>query len=150
MFEKSKSVITFKEFQDKMNIANDFDDDWGHFYDLDISNNKPVVTPNTIILFKDPLEKPKREFKKLFQKEEEKHQEKEEKELELEKQKEIEKIIKEIFIDVENDNKNDKNDNKNKYYLKDAIKVTIINNIFKCFEVIIVTSVMVYLIFNVL
>ena len=139
MFEKSKSAITFKEFQNNMNIANDFDDDWGHFYDLDISNNKPVVTPNTIILFKDPLEKPKREFKKLLQKEE--------KELELEKQKEIEKIIKEIFIDVENDNKND---NKNKYYLKDAIKVTIINNIFKCFEVIIVTSVMVYFIFKVL
>jgi len=136
MFEKSKSAITFKEFQAKMNIADNFDNDWGHFCEIDVSNN--ASTLNTINLFKDTLHKPpKREFKKLFQ---------EEKELELEKQKEI-------FIDVENENENEndnKNDNKNKYYLKDATKVTIINNIFKCFEVIIVTSVMVYFIFNIL
>ena len=40
MFEKSKSAITFKEFQNNMNIANDFDDDWGHFWDNDQSKNK--------------------------------------------------------------------------------------------------------------
>jgi hypothetical protein len=146
MFEKSKSEITFKEFQNQMNIANDFDNDWGHFCELDISNN--ASSPNTIILFKDPLDKPaKREFKKLFQKKEEKHQEQKE-ELELEKQKEIEKIIKEIFIDVENE-KLDENDN-NTNYLKDDTKVAIIKNVFKCFEVVSVTSVMVYFIFNIL
>ena len=38
MFEKSKSAITFKEFQDKMNIVNNFENDWGHFYDPDNNN----------------------------------------------------------------------------------------------------------------
>lgn len=136
MFEKSKSAITFKEFQDKMNIANDFDDDWGHFCYLD-QNNKA----NTVILFKDTLDKPKREFKKLFQEEDLK-----------EEQKEIEKIIKEIFIDIEDENKTpDEDDNKkNNPYLKDTIKVTIIKNIFKCFEVVFITSIMGYFIFNIL
>lgn len=140
MFEKSKSAITFKEFQDKMNIVNNFDDDWGHFCDHDQINNT-----NSNILFQDTLDKPKREFKKLFQKEKEKKST----EPEEEKQKEIEKIIKEIFIDIKDENL-DENNNKNIYYLKDATKVSIIKNIFKCFEVIFVTSIMVYFIFNVI
>lgn len=35
MFEKSKSAITFKEFQDKLNIVNNFESDWGHFCYID-------------------------------------------------------------------------------------------------------------------
>lgn len=136
MFEKSKSAITFKEFQNNMNIANDFDDDWGHFWDNDQSNNINT-NPDINILFKDTLYKSKkREFKKLFQKEEE----------------EINKIMKEIFIDIkdENDNPEENDNKKNIHYLKDTTKVKIIKNIFKCFEVIIVTSVMSYFIFNIL
>jgi len=38
MFEKSKSAITFKEFENKMNIVNNFENDWGHFYDPDNNN----------------------------------------------------------------------------------------------------------------
>ena len=41
MFEKSKSAITFKEFQDKLNIVNNFESDWGHFCYIDyISDDK--------------------------------------------------------------------------------------------------------------
>lgn len=157
MFEKSKSAITFKEFQDKMNTANDFDNDWGHFCYLDPSNNSTATTnANTIILFKDTLDNPKREFKKLFQKEQEENLEEDLKQLkqESEDSKEIEKIIKEIFIDIEDENLEetpDEDDNKkNKPYLKDNIKVTIIKNIFKCFEVVFITSIMGYFIFNIL
>ena len=32
---KSKSAITFQEFKNKMNDANDFENDWGHFVDID-------------------------------------------------------------------------------------------------------------------
>ena len=81
MFEKSKSAITFKEFQTKMNIVNNFDNDWGYFCD-------------------------------------------------------IEKLD-------ENDNK------KNKHYLKD-VKFMIMNNILNCFEVIFITSIICYFIFNVI
>jgi hypothetical protein len=35
MFEKSKSAITFKEFQTKLNIVNNFENDWGYFCDPD-------------------------------------------------------------------------------------------------------------------
>ena len=152
MFEKSKSAITFKEFQNNMNIANNFYDDWGHFCDIDPSNNNP--TPNANILFQDTLHKQKREFKKLFQKEQEENLEEDLKQLkqESEEQKEIEKIIKEIFVDIEEENNNpDENDNKkNNHLLKDARKVAITKNILKCFKVIFITSIMVHFIFNIL
>jgi HD superfamily phosphohydrolase len=154
MFEKSKSAVTFKEFQDKMNIVNDFEDDWGHFCDLDPSNNSNTnftINSNTNILFKDTLDKPKRKFKKLFQKEQEDSKQLKE---ESKESKELEKIIKEIFIDIKYENieegLNENDNKKNNPYSKDTIKVKIINNIFKCFEVIIVTSIMSYFIFNIL
>lgn len=42
MFEKSKSAITFKEFQNKLNMVNNFENDWGYFCDPDnyIAQNK--------------------------------------------------------------------------------------------------------------
>ena len=51
MFEKSKSSITFKEFQDKMNIVNNFENDWGHFYDPD--NNNILILDN-LYLYSEP------------------------------------------------------------------------------------------------
>ena len=39
MFEKSKSAITFKEFQDKLNIVNNFESDWGHFCYIDYNED---------------------------------------------------------------------------------------------------------------
>ena len=38
MLEKSKSAITFEEFKKKLNEVNDFENDWGHFYDPDNNN----------------------------------------------------------------------------------------------------------------
>jgi hypothetical protein len=42
MFEKSKSAITFKELQNKLNMVNNFENDWGYFCDPDnyIAQNK--------------------------------------------------------------------------------------------------------------
>ena len=54
MFEKSKSksAITFKEFQDKLNIVNNFESDWGHFcyidYISDDKNENSKVNTNKI------------------------------------------------------------------------------------------------------
>jgi len=154
MFEKSKSAITFKEFQDKMNIANNFDNDWGHFCDPDPSTSTSTSTSvNVNILFQDNLHKlKKKELKKLLQKEQEKNLEEDLKQLEeeSEEQKEIEKIKKDIFIDIKDENLHENNNNKNTHYLKDATKVAIIKNILKCFEIIFVISITTHFIFNVL
>jgi len=74
MFEKSKSAITFKELQDKMNIVNNLENDWGHFYDPDDNNvlfldnsyfyrepQKPTQIPiqkPTQIPIQEPIQKP--------------------------------------------------------------------------------------------
>jgi len=39
MFEKSKSEITFKEFQNTLNVINNFENEWGHFCDPENNNN---------------------------------------------------------------------------------------------------------------
>ena len=39
MYNKSKSTITFKEFEKKINEHNTFENDWGFYIDID-DNNK--------------------------------------------------------------------------------------------------------------
>ena len=51
MFEKSKSEITFKEFQNKINIVNNFENDWGHFYDPD---NNDILFVDNLYLYREP------------------------------------------------------------------------------------------------
>ena len=52
MFEKSKSAITFKEFQDKLNVINNFDNEWGHFYDPENNNNVNNIIQNNFYQYK--------------------------------------------------------------------------------------------------
>jgi len=61
MFEKSKSAITFKEFQDKLNIVNNFESDWGHFCYIDYNdddkneNNKININKSNININKSNI-----------------------------------------------------------------------------------------------
>ncbi len=52
MFEKSKSAITFKEFQDTLNVINNFDNEWGHFYDPENNNNVNNIIQNNFYQYK--------------------------------------------------------------------------------------------------
>jgi len=62
MFEKSKSEITFKEFESKMRMINNFENDWGHFYVPDFSDSE--INNESTPIFKINLYKPKKETKK--------------------------------------------------------------------------------------
>ena len=65
MFEKSKSSITFKEFQGKINTVNNFENDWGHFYDPD--NNNILFLDNSH-LYREPQKKMPMPIQKPIQK----------------------------------------------------------------------------------
>jgi hypothetical protein len=149
MFEKSKSAITFKEFQKKMNIVNDFDNDWGHFCDPDTFI---YTNTNYIKLFKDTLERPKKRYQKsqLLEKIEKLEQEKLE-------QKKIEKIEEEKFIDIEKQ----KQKQNEKYEEPDTSKgihnyhdnnylVDIFESVINGVQTSFIILTMVYVIFNVL
>ena len=59
MFEKSKSEITFKEFEKKINEANIFENDWGHFCDPDDNNNNNNIFQPNLYYQKKPKIIPK-------------------------------------------------------------------------------------------
>jgi hypothetical protein len=40
VYNKSKSLLTFKEFEKKINEHNTFENDWGFYIDIDNNNNK--------------------------------------------------------------------------------------------------------------
>jgi len=72
MFEKSKSEITFKDLKNKLNIATDFENDWGHFCDLDDNN----YTNNNIVFYNNLYQPIKKRIKKEKKVEEKKVEEK--------------------------------------------------------------------------
>ena len=140
MFEKSKSAITFKEFESKMNIVNNFDSDWGHFCDTDIFNTNTNAN-NFNQLFQNNLQKPKKRglktklSEKIEAQEQEQEQAQEEnQEEDIEKQKEE----KEQAIDIE---KNNYEDNK---------IITVIEKIMNCIQMTFITLTMAYFIFKVI
>ena len=66
MFEKSKSSITFKEFENKLNIITEIESDWGHFYDTDYETDYDIHK-NLNPVFRHKLHKPKKRiYKKYF------------------------------------------------------------------------------------
>ena len=52
MYNKSKSTITFKEFEKKINENNTFENDWGFYVDID-DNNK--VLKNIYISYNNKI-----------------------------------------------------------------------------------------------
>lgn len=66
MFEKSKSSITFKEFQDKINIMNNFESDWGHFCYIDYNDDDTNENNNSNNLLKNKINKKEPVFKKKY------------------------------------------------------------------------------------
>jgi uncharacterized protein (UPF0305 family) len=111
MFEKSKSEITFKEFQYKLNIVNNFENEWGHFCDPDDNSN--TIFYNNLY---EPIKKKVKKIKKI-------------------EERKVEKV-EEPFIDIE---KLEKLENKIDEYENDDIKFCIIDTIFICLSLTFVT-----------
>jgi hypothetical protein len=111
MFEKSKSEITFKEFQYKLNIVNNFENEWGHFCDPDDNSN--TIFYNNLY---EPIKKKVKKVKKI-------------------EERKVEKV-EEPFIDIE---KLEKLENKIDEYENDDIKFCIIDTIFICLSLTFVT-----------
>ena len=121
MFEKSKSEITFKEFQYKLNIVNNFENEWGHFCDPDDNSN--TIFYNNLY---EPIKKKVKKIKKIEERKERKVERKERK---------VEKV-EEPFIDIE---KLEKLENKIDEYENDDIKFCIIDTIFICISLTFIT-----------
>ena len=133
MFEKSKSAITFKEFQDNLNIVNNFESDWGHFYDTDYNteyNNNNININNNILFKYKPNMKPKFLKKNYF--------------VDIEKQ---EKQKKEENPKLEKYNYEEEKD-INEY--KDERVITIIKSIFDIIQITFITITIGYFIFKII
>lgn len=111
MFEKSKSEITFKEFQYKLNIVNNSENEWGHFCDPDDNSN--TIFYNNLY---EPIKKKVKKIKKI-------------------EERKVEKV-EEPFIDIE---KLEKLENKIDEYENDDIKFCIIDTIFICISLTFIT-----------
>ena len=117
MFEKSKSAISFSEFQKKINIVNNFENDWGHFYDHDEpddnnSNNNYVFQNN------------------LFQ-----HKVKKIKTIVDIENKKPENIEAENIENIEAENKKAENIEKNNNYNEDNTRIYVIETIFTAIKI---------------
>jgi len=127
MFEKSKSEITFKEFQHKLNILHNFEDDWGHFCDPEDDTNNNIFYNNLYKSIKKVKEVKVKE-EKVVQKEEKVVQKVVEKE-----EKVVEKLNQNYKYENEYKNYEYENDDIKKYY--------IIDTVFNCISVIFITFV---------
>jgi|688.fasta_scaffold314735_2 hypothetical protein len=139
MFEKSKSAITFEEFKKKINEVNNFENDWGHFYDPD--NDSNVNNNNNI--FKHNLYKPKKveikkvEIKKVEAKKIETNK--------IETNKIEVKRENEDFIDIEKLEKIKKLHDE-----EDDETNVVVEIVFNCVKKIFITFTMVYFIFKII
>jgi hypothetical protein len=134
MFEKSKSALSFKEFQSKMNMINNFENDWGHFYDPDFGDSN--MNNNHNILFHHNLHRPKRDLKKI-------------KQIQIEKQKQ------KSFIDLEKQNKpvikKEMEEREEKYiYEEESKTINIIETILNYSQTVLITIAMGYFIFKII
>jgi hypothetical protein len=141
MLEKSKSAITFEEFKKKLNQVNDFENDWGHFYDPDNNDNN---------IFQNNFYKP--EIKKIEKKEKKEKKE----EIKIKRETEIDEID-EIKIKVKREDikikvKSDYFiDPENPYYNEeDDKKIFIIATVAECVKKIFITFTMVYFVFKIM
>lgn len=64
---KSKSAITFYEFQNKMNEHNDFENEWGHFIDIE-EHYKYSLNMKESQHQKEEQKEQKRKEKEIYQK----------------------------------------------------------------------------------
>ena len=138
MLEKSKSAITFEEFKKKLNEVNDFENDWGHFYDPDNNN-----------IFQNNFYKPE-----IIETEDIKIKVK--REIEIDKIDEIKikvkredikiKVKSDYFIDIEKPEKPE----KLYYNEEDDKKIFIIATIAECVKKIFITFTMVYFVFKIM
>ena len=139
MFEKTKtkakSSISFKEFQEKINVINNFENDWGYFYDPDININININT-NSKFIPKQYFQPKKQEeifinIEKIYNKK---------KETDTNNVKESQDInVKES----QDTNVKESQDDKNKTIMSWAI-----NNILDHCELILITAIMFYFINN--
>ena len=142
MFEKSKSAITFKEFQDKLNIVNNFESDWGHFCYIDYNeddknensninikniNNINIKKNNSNNLLKSKIIKTQPVFKKIY------------------------------FVDIEKLEKKNKKEvpkteynDESKYNNENETAITIIRGCLTAIQITFITIVMGYFIFKVI
>jgi hypothetical protein len=150
MFGKSKSEITFKEFQHKLNILHNFENDWGHFCDPEDDNNN-IFYNNLYQSIKEIKEEKVKEKEEKVKEKEEKVKEEKVKEKEIEKEKE-EKVkrrkIEEAIIDIKKLNQNgipyNRENKNNEYeyeYENEDTKKYIIDTVFNCISVIFITFV---------
>jgi hypothetical protein len=139
MFEKSKSAITFEEFKKKINEVNNFENDWGHFYDPD--NDSNINNNNNI--FKHNLYKPKKvEIKKVEAKKIETNKIETNK---IETNKIEVKRENEDFIDIEKLEKIKKLHDE-----EDDETNVVVEIVFNCVKKIFITFTMVYFIFKII
>jgi hypothetical protein len=134
MFEKSKSAITFKEFQDTLNTINNFDNEWGHFCDPDNNNNINNIIQNN---FYQPTKIKEKEIKIKKPTKIEIKEEQIQKIKEIKKPTKIEIKIKEI----------EKEEKEKEQIEKERIKISIIKNIFN-YTIIISISISFYVIYK--
>jgi hypothetical protein len=123
MFEKSKSSITFKEFQDKLNIINAFESDWGHFYDTDYIDTNTSANAN-VNKNKNNLYYPKKVLR-----------------------------AKKNFIDLENQEEKKNITSKKEYsynYEEDEKVISFVKTVCNYFQVITITITMGYFIFKII
>ncbi len=136
MFEKSKSAITFKEFQDKLNIVNNFESDWGHFCYIDYNeddknensninikniNNINIKKNNSNNLLKSKIIKTQPVFKKIY------------------------------FVDIEKlEKQNKKEVPKTEYNDENETAITIIRGCLTAIQITFITLTMGYFIFKII
>ena len=149
MFEKTKtkakSSISFKEFQEKINVINNFENDWGYFYDPDININININT-NSKFIPKQYFQPKKQEeifinIEKIYNKKKETDNNvKESQDTNNVKESQDDNNVKES---QDTNNVKESQDDKNKTIMSWAI-----NNILDHCELILITAIMFYFINN--
>jgi hypothetical protein len=143
MFEKSKSATTFKEFQNTLNVINNFENEWGHFCDPDNNNNINNIIQNNFYQptkIKEPIKIKEKETIKIKEKETIKIKEKET--IKIKEKETMEQIEKEIMEQIEKEE-------QIKEKIKEQIKINIIKNIFN-YTILISISTSFYVIYKLL
>ena len=155
MFEKTKtkakSSISFKEFQEKINVINNFENDWGYFYDPDININININT-NSKFIPKQYFQPKKQEeifinIEKIYNKKKETDTNvKESQDINVKESQDDNNVKESQDINVKESqdiNVKESQDDKNKTIMSWAI-----NNILDHCELILITAIMFYFINN--
>jgi len=157
MFEKTKekSSISFKEFQEKINVVNNFENDWGYFYDPDININININTNTNTKFVPNQYFQPKKQ-EEIFINIEKIYNKKKETDKNIKKSQDDNNVkesqdtnnIKESQDDNNIKESQDDNNVKESGDKNKTIMSWVINNILDHCELILITAIMVYFINN--